>query len=413
MGDWTEARALLDAHSTDLQTALANIDRAEARWRQSLSVLLPNARLTATLAYDLLNSDLPILGAAAPAAAAAAKGDYRPTTPTGVAAASLTQKVVDVGAWRGLDVAEASKRAATADLQAVRRRVTQGLARALVAAVAAERVAEIDRLSLRQALERAALIERVTTLGAGTQLDVVRARQDVAVARGAVVAGDQQLWVTREALGLALGLDHEIGVRPGFALDGLPAELHQQCAALTGDERRAEVLSAEAALSAAQTSTAQARAGYLPGLDLSSTLAAVTASPGLAQVATWSIAATISIPLWEGGLRDGLIRERTAAEVQATAGVEAARRSTTLESVHTRRLLTSAQALLDTTREARELAREQDRLTRRSYEIGRATSLDLVVSAAALRATELNVALREFEFVQAGVDAFLSVSGCK
>jgi outer membrane protein TolC len=197
VGTWSEARALLAAQSTDLRTAATGIDRAEGRWRQALGTLLPNARLTATLGYDLLNPDLPVLGAAG---AAAASDGNRPSTPTGVLSATLSQKVVDVSAWRGLDATEAGKRGAEADLANVRRRVTQGLAGALVAAVAAERVAELNRLSLRQALERAALTARVTELGAGTQLDVVRVRQDVAVARGALIAGDEQLWQTREAL---------------------------------------------------------------------------------------------------------------------------------------------------------------------------------------------------------------------
>jgi outer membrane protein TolC len=119
------------------------------------------------------------------------------------------------------------------------------------------------------------------------------------------------------------------------------------------------------------------------------------------------------MPIWEGGARDGLMRERAAAVAQAEVGVESARRASTLEARHAQRVRTSAEAVLTAAREARDLAREQDRLTRRSYEIGRATSLDLVVSAAALRSTELNVALRELEWVQAGLDLFLSTAECK
>lgn len=283
VGTWSEAREILATRSTDLRAAATGIDRAEGRWRQALGTLLPNARLTATLGYDLLNPDLPVLGAAG---AAAASDGNRPSTPTGVLSASLSQKVVDVSAWRGLDATEAGKRGAEADLAAVRRRVTEGLAGALVAAVAAERVAELNRLSLRQALERAALTARVTELGAGTQLDVVRVRQDVATARGALIAGDEQLWQTREAFGLALGADHEVGVRPGFDLDGLPAELRASCEPLPTDAPRAEVVAADAALDSARSAHAQARAGYLPSLEVTSGLAAVTTDPGFGRFAT-------------------------------------------------------------------------------------------------------------------------------
>jgi outer membrane protein TolC len=410
LGGWDEARALLTTRSTDLRATATGIDRAEGRWRQALSTLFPNARLTAVLGYDLLNPDLPVLGAAA---AAAAPGGGKPTTPTGVAAATLTQKVVDFGAWRGLDTAEAGKAGAEADLAAARRRITQGLARALVATVAAERVAQLNRLSLQQALDRAALTKRVTELGAGTQLDLVRVRQDVSLARAALLGGDQQLWQTREALGLALGLDEEIGVREGFSLDGLLVELRRSCVALGQDDARAEVRASEAGLKAARSARSQASAGYLPTLDLTTTLAAVTTTPAPGEFASWNIAAVLTVPLWEGGLRDGLIHERSAAEKQAEVGVEAVRRATALEATHARRQLTTAEAVLAAVREARDLAREQDHLTQRSFEIGKATSLDLIVSAAALRNAELTVALREFEWVQAGLDAYLSTAECQ
>ena len=210
-----------------------------------------------------------------------------------------------------------------------------------------------------------------------------------------------------------VGEDHEVGVRVGFDLDGLPAELRASCEPLPTDAPRAEVVAADAALDSARSAHAQARAGYLPSLEVTSGLAAVTTDPGFGRFATWNIAAVLSMPIWEGGARDGLVRERAAAVAQAEVGVESARRSDTVEVRHARRVRTSTEAVLASAREARDLAREQDRLTRRSYEIGRATSLDLVVSAAALRSTELNVALRELEWVQAGLDLFLSTAECK
>jgi hypothetical protein len=51
-------------------------------------------------------------------------------------------------------------------------------------------------------------------------------------------------------------------------------------------------------------------------------------------------------------------------------------------------------------------------MTRRSIEIGRATSLELVQSAAALRQAELTLSLREFERLAAQVDALLTEARC-
>ncbi len=408
---WDEARALLNERSTDLRAAAAGIDRAEGRWRQALSVLLPNARLQGALAYDLLNPDSPSFAAIGAGAAAAGDGDP-PSVPTAVASASVTQSVVDLAAWRGLSSAEAGQRGAEATLDDVRRRVTQGLARALVAVVSAERAAEINRLSLRQSLERDALTERIFQLGAGTQLDVVRVRQDVATARGALIAGDELVRRTREALGLALGLPEEVGVPPAFDLDGLPAALREACAPLRAVTERDDVRAAEAQVEVAEESRRQARAGYYPTLGVSSSVVALTTDPGPGRFATWNIAALVSVPLWEGGLRAGLVDERRGIAEQAGQVAEATRRGATVEVERAARQARTAEALLASAVEVRDLARRQDELTRRSFEIGRATSLDLVLSAAVLRQAELSVALREFEWVTARLDAFLTGARC-
>ena len=183
------------------------MERAAGRSTQALSFLLPNARFSTGVAYDILNPANPVVagGGGMGGVAGGTGGTRAPTVPVGTATLSLTQSVVDVSAWKGLSAADAARASAALSLEDVRRRATQGLARSLVAVIAAERVAELNRVGLRQALERFALIGRTQQLGAATQVDVVRTRQDVEVARGTLLAGDEQLRRTREALGVALG----------------------------------------------------------------------------------------------------------------------------------------------------------------------------------------------------------------
>ncbi|MFP2926050.1 TolC family protein, partial [Pyxidicoccus sp. 3LG] len=128
--DWNEAISFVRERSMDLRSVEAGVQRASGRWRQALSALLPNARAQAGVAHDLLNPDIP--SGAAPGIA----GDGRTaTTPVGTLTATLTQPVVDVSAWRGLSSAKAAESSAVASLQDARRRLTLGLAQALVATV--------------------------------------------------------------------------------------------------------------------------------------------------------------------------------------------------------------------------------------------------------------------------------------
>jgi outer membrane protein TolC len=411
---WEEALELLRERSTDLESAEAGVQRAEGRWRQALSSLLPNARFSAGVAIDALHPNTPTLGIpGGQIGGGQGTGTGRqPTAPLGTGIVSLTQSVVDVSAWRGLSSAEASQRSAEASLQDVQRRLTLGLSRALVAVVAAERAAELNRLGLRQALERAALVQRTLELGAATQLDLARTRQDVEVARQSLISGDEQLRRAREALGLSLGFDHAVSVRPDFQLQGLVAQTQTSCALLKSVDERADLVAAHAQLESSRDSRRQASAGYLPTVGITSNLFALTTEPGPGRVAIWSIGAVLAVPLWEGGLREGLVRERAGVEKQAAATLERTRRDAAFEAARARRGVEVAEALVKAAAEARTLAEQTDQLTRRSFEIGRSGSLELVQSAAALRQAELALALREFELVQARLDAFLTEARC-
>ncbi|HYO72062.1 MAG TPA: TolC family protein, partial [Archangium sp.] len=273
-------------------------------------------------------------------------------------------------------------------------------------------VAELNRVGLRQALERAALTQRSFELGAGTQLDVVRVRQDVEVARQSLISGDEQLRRAREALGLSLGLPQEVGVSTSFQLQGLVEQTQATCTPLKALGERPDLEAARAQVDSAHESTRQASAGYLPTLGINSNLNAITTEPGPGRLATWSIAAVLSVPLWEGGGRAGIVRERAGLEQQAAETLERTRRDVEVEVARARRSVEVAESLVKTATEARELSARTDQLTRRAFEVGRGSSLELVQSGAALRQAELALALREFELVQARLDAFLTEARC-
>jgi outer membrane protein TolC len=184
------------------------------------------------------------------------------------------------------------------------------------------------------------------------------------------------------------------------------------CTPLKALSERADLQAARANVESARDSRRQATAGYLPTLGLSSGLNAFTTEPGPGRVATWSIAAVLSVPLFEGGLREGLVRERAGIEQQAAETLERTRRDVEVEVVRARRSVEVAESLVKTAAESLELAARTDQLTRRAFEVGRGSSLELVQSGASLRQAELLLALREFELVQARLDAFLTEARC-
>lgn len=404
---WDEAIQLARHLSTDERKALANVEQAAGRSQQAMAALLPNVKASASLTLNVLHPTEPPSGVAPNV-----PGTNPPSAPLGSASITASQALVDIAAWRGVSASRAAEDGARLSLRDVRRRMTLAVARSLVSVAAAERVSEMNRLGLRLALERVALTERKLALGAGTQLDVVRVQQDLQLARDAVVSGDEQLRRAREALGLALGLDGGAGISPSFEVEGLVNESHAQCQKLGDIAHRSDLAAARSQVESARKSRLQALAGYYPKLELTTGIFGYTTDPGFGRLGSWNVAAVLSVPIWEGGYRAGLVREREGAELSASESLEQTRRSVSIEVSRARRNVEVAQELLQTAMEARKLAERADELTRRSFEVGKSTSIELVQSASTLRQADVSLAIREFEWVQARLDAFLTEATC-
>jgi outer membrane protein, multidrug efflux system len=56
---------------------------------------------------------------------------------------------------------------------------------------------------------------------------------------------------------------------------------------------------------------------------------------------------------------------------------------------------------------------EVDHMTQVGFLTGQGTSLDLVISAAALRQAQINRALRDFALVRARINALLALADCR
>jgi outer membrane protein TolC len=414
VGSWDEALALLRQQSTDLRVALARVESAAGLRRVALAGLLPNLNGSAGVQYNVLDPSTPFIGGGVGGGGIGTGGGDgpRPTSPLGTATVTASVPLLDWSAFQSLRSASASRRAAELTLEETRRQLTGELARALARVASSERISEVNRVNLRSALERLALAQRRLELGAGTQLDVIRLRQDAESARSSVVSGDNSLLQARDALALILGQEQPVGLTRGVSLEELLNRGQAQCQNLEALEKRPDLAAARAQLEAAGHDVSAARAQYLPTLEAQSTVLGFTVDPGFARVPVWNIGAVLTLPFYEGGARGGRVRQARAQEETARQDVVARQRGATVEVRQTRREVGVAGAELEIATRARELAAENDRLTRRAFEVGTGTSQDLVVSAAALRQAELNLVVSEFQLFQARIEAFLAEAAC-
>ncbi|MFO0678485.1 MAG: TolC family protein [Polyangiaceae bacterium] len=405
---WEEALVHVRARSVDLRNAYNEVRRAEGQWRSALAATLPTLTAQGAFNYNLITKDVTGFDSAT----LSTKTVQTPQTNVFSGTIALSQPLLAVATWHAIKTASLNEDVTRMAAEDVKRNIALGVSNALVAAVTAERVAELNRVGLRNALQRAELTERRRGLGAATALDVVRAQQDVTAARATLVTGDESLRQAREALGIALGYPEPYGVTRDLNLNALEESARKACHPETAVESRADLQAAAGREKVAKRNVDNVYLQFIPTVDLRSNVTTTSQEQLFGPRTTWAIQGVLTVPLWEGGARYGALRQNRAVADTAASNLEGLKRTATIQVTQARRGVEVAMQTAKVAADARDQAAELDRLTRASYQEGRGTSLELVVAASALRQAEINFALREFDVVKAKVLALLALSSC-
>jgi len=415
---WEETLDLIRNRSTDLKTAYDEVLRAEGQVRTALAAMLPTINGTGTYSHQVAGSSTALtaaqLTALGPTLGPLFNGLGAAPIDQVTLAAQGTQPVLALEAWHNWKTTKINVDAARLSYEDMKRTIALAVANDLIAVITAERVAELNRVGTRNALERLDLARRKNALGASSRLDVIRAQQDVEASRAALVTGDESLREAREALGLALGLPMQVGVTKELNLDGLVKDALDTCKVAASVEDRADVAAARTKLLVAKRKVDDVYYLFLPTLNAQTNATyqtAIPASDGTA-VSSWNIEGVLTVPLWDGGVRYGSLRQMRALEDEARQTLESTRRQAVVQVEQARRSVTVAENASLVAKNAQILAAENDRLTRVGYVEGQGTSLELVTAASALREADITLALRQFDLVKARVTAILSLANC-
>ncbi len=199
---------------------------------------------------------------------------------------------------------------------------------------------------------------------------------------------------------------------PSIQLDSLLDSARRVCSLTNRLDDRSDIAAADAKLRVAKRSRENITYQYVPSLAAQSTLTTTTADVGSAPNTTWNIQGVLSVPIWDGGSRYGNQRSYRALETEAEQTLESTRRSAVVQVDQSKRGVSVAEQSLAIAKTSRDLALEEDRLTRIAFQEGRGTSLELVVAAGALRQAEISLVLKEFELIRARIAQLLAMSNC-
>ena len=403
---WQQALRLVRDQSVNMRQARVNVLRAEAQVRQALAPALPQLVGTAGVTQYLLKGDVPV-----------GNNGQTVTIPDPSrywnAQLALTVPIFRPSAWSNYGSAKDAVEASRLSVKETERQVVAGVANLIVGVVTAERLAEVSRTSLKAALSTVDLTKRRAALGASNTLDVLRVEGEASLSRQQVVTATENLIEAREALGTALGSSESWGVTQDIQLDALAADAQQVCRQEQDIAARTDVRAANANVGVTERRLKAVDYSYLPTLDGVSALSVQDPKFALNnRHENWTIGALLTWNLYDGGFRSGQ-RLSAAAEVEgAKASLAETRRGATLQVTQALRNVQVSEANLAVAAKTREINAETARLSKISFLNGSGTSFDLVLTESQLRVSEADLAVREFDVLQAKIAALLALSTC-
>jgi outer membrane protein TolC len=286
--------------------------------------------------------------------------------------------------------------------QDVRRQVALAAGRAYLGVLASRRASEVSRSAVELARARLDFSRARLKAGVGNALDDARAEQVQAASEVQLESALTALARAREALGIATGAEAPLDAAEDPVL-AAPAE------GAGGVDGRPDVASARARLEAAAAAARYSWADWLPSLLLNAQETNVSPAAAPTPHLGWQVQLVVSLPILEGGLRVGQLRERNAIEREARTQLDATLRQARSDVRVAVEAIQHQEAAFSAARRAAESARQVLTLSSRAYEAGATNSLDLSTAQQQSRDADLAMVIAEDAVRQARLDLLAAV----
>ena len=155
-------------------------------------------------------------------------------------------------------------------------------------------------------------------------------------------------------------------------------------------DRRADLKASESQISAAEHTLAAARDERLPSLSVSGDYGDIGTNPAQSH-GTFTAAATLHIPIWQGGRTEGDIKEAEATLAQRRAELEDLKSQVESDVRNAFLDLRAASSQVEVARKNLEVSRETLDLTRQRFEAGVTDNVEVIQAQEFLTSAELDV----------------------
>jgi outer membrane protein TolC len=284
-----------------------------------------------------------------------------------------------------------------------RRQIALAVSQAYLAVFAQLRQVSVNTRALENGRAHLSYASARLQAGAGSRLNELRAAQEASTDEVLLESSLLALRRTQEALGVLLVADGPVGAAAEPVFD-LPGELPSTW--LSG---RVDIRLSEAELSAAERVRRDSWKDWLPTGTASFQPQYVTPA-GLFQPAnTWAAAVQFAVPIFDGGQRRSLARQRDVNVELARIDRADLERVIRSEERISRDAVQSTARALDSARRAAVQAEEVVRITDVAFRAGATTNLEVIDAQRRARDAETAAAVAEDRARQARLDLLVAL----
>jgi len=371
----------------------ANLNRAtlQARGQSEIarSALLPNVSgylaetlQQANLAAEGLRIHIPIPGFDFPTIV----GPYNNIDLRG----NVTQSVVDLTAWNNFRASSESVHAAQLSARDARDAVVLAVCGAYLQIIATKERVATAHAQLDTATALFQQTQQKRAVGIAPQIDVDRSEVEQLTQQQRVISLETELAKQKIALARITGLppndaydltdEVPFVAAPSLVLDDA---IHQAL------DRRSDIKAAEAQVRAAQHAVTAARDERLPSLSINGNYGSIGTNPAQAS-ATFSAAATLSIPIWQGGRAEGDIKTAHAVLAQRQSELEDLKGQVESDVRNAFLDLQAATSQVKLAQRNLQVNKETLDLTRQRFDAGVTDNVEVVQAQESLTSAELD-----------------------
>jgi outer membrane protein TolC len=304
---------------------------------------------------------------------------------------NVTQSVVDLTAWNNFRASSEQVHAAQLTARDARDAVVLAVCGAYLQIIATkERVASAHaQLDTATALFHQTQQKR--QVGLAPQIDVDRSEVEQLTQQQRVISLETELSKQKIALARITGLppsdayeltdEVPFAVAPSLTLDDA---IHQAL------DRRSDIKAAEAQIRAAQRALAAAHDERLPSLSVNGNYGSIGTNPAQAS-ATFSAAATLNIPIWQGGRTEGDIKSAQATLAQRQSELDDLKGQVESDVRNAFLDLQAATSQVKLAQRNLQVNRETLDLTRQRFDAGVTDNVEVVQAQESLSSADLDV----------------------